>query len=269
MSPLWRDHLRIGVCPDRLILTGYRRGLRPAIAVRRIIPVESSPDAAHWQAAVDSLPSALALTKRGKTEITVILSNHFVRYALLPWNATLKTEAEWLALARHRLASVHGRAADDWSLRISQTARQGPRLVSAADKALLDALGARIAEGGARLASVQPYLMAAFNRLRPRVGNESCWLVIVEPGRLTLALIEHGAWRAIRSRRIDAGWPTTLPEILERESAVLALEQPCTQVIVYTQEAFDANTHGAFRVRDLTLAAGSPSSDRTLAMALG
>lgn len=267
MSPLWRDHLRIGLCPDRLILTGYRRGLRPVISVRRIIPVESSRDAAYWQAAVDCLPSALA--KEGKTEITVILSNHFVRYALLPWNATLKTEAEWLALARHRLASVHGRAADDWSLRVSETAPQGPRLVSTADKALLDALGARIAEGGASLASVQPYLMAAFNRLRPRVGSESCWLVIGEPGRLTLAFIEHGTWRAIRSRRVDDSWQTALPEILERESAVLALEQPCTQVLVYTQEAFDANMHGGFRMRDLTLSAGSPSSDRMLAMALG
>jgi len=70
---LWRDHLRIGLCPDRLILNGYRRGLRPVIAVRRIIPVESSRDAAHWQAAVDSLPSALAPTKGGKNEITVIM----------------------------------------------------------------------------------------------------------------------------------------------------------------------------------------------------
>src|SRR6185295_7823574 len=116
---------------------------------------------------------------------------------------------------------------------------QGPRLVSAADKALLDALRAKLAAGGARLASVQPYLMAVFNRLRQRVGNESCWLAIAEPGRLTLALIEHGTWRAIRSRRVDDGWQTALAQILERESAVLALAQPCTQVILHTPEAFD------------------------------
>lgn len=266
MSPLWRSELRVGLCPDRLVVAGYRGASRRRIARADVIPLELAHDPAPWQAAVAALPAALSAPK--KSEVTVILSNHFVRYALLPWNATLKTDAEWHALARHRLLSVHGQAAEGWAVRVSETAPRGPRVVSAADQAMLDALDAAIAGSGATLASVQPYLMAAFNRMQPAISNASCWLAIEEPGRLTLALIERGSWRAIRSRRADDRWCAMLPEILERESAILGLEQPCTQVAVCTQVAFDADTQGAYHLRDVTLAAGAAPGDRLLAMAL-
>jgi hypothetical protein len=119
----------------------------------------------------------------------------------------------------------------------------------------------------ARLVSVQPFLVAAFNRMRSgilsTIGSGSCWLVIEEPGRLTLAFIQHGVWVAIRSRRSDNRWRAALPEIIERESAFLALSKPCTRVIVCAQDAFDTGMHEAFRTqavnyRDLALAWESP-----------
>ncbi len=268
MSLLSRDRLRIGLAPDRLVLVGYRRGLRLRIVRREIIPVPPH-DPPHWQAAVEALPAARAHAGRGKPEATVILSNHFVRYALLPWNAALKTDAEWIALARHRLEAAHGPAVGSWALQICETASRGARVASATDGALLDALATRLAEGGARLVSVQPYLMSVFNRIRAKIGNESCWLVIAEPGRMILALIEDGAWRALRSRRVGDSWQAALPDLLERESAVLALERPCLRAVVHTPEAFNANLYDALQARDLTLAAGAALSDRRLAMVLG
>ena len=264
---LWRDHLRIGLGSKWLALAGYGRGLRPSLTHKEIVAVESTEDSASWQAAVDALPAALASIGRRRTDVTVILSNHFVRYMLLPWTAALKTESEWLALARHRFSSVHGPTAEDWVIRIAETGRKEPRIASAIDRRLLASLEQSVS-GRASLVSVQPYLMAAFNRLRSMIGEASCWLVVEEPGRLTLALIEHGVWRAIRSRRKDEFWRMTLSEILERESALLALEEPCTKVIVCTHVPFDTHMHGAYELRDLTLAPGAAASDRELAMAL-
>jgi len=111
-----------------------------------------------------------------------------------------------------------------------------------------------------RLVSVQPFLVAAFNRIRKTVGNGSCWIVVEEPGRLTLALIQRGMWIAIRSRRADSGWRNLLPEILERESAFLGLAEPVTRVIVCAQHEFDTEMHDAWRAeaiayRELALAA--------------
>jgi hypothetical protein len=263
----WRDQLRIGLGSKWRALAGYGRGLRPSLTRKEIITVESAEDSASWRAAVDALPAALASAGRRRADVTVILSNHFVRYALLPWNAALKTQSEWLALAHHRFISVHGPMAEDWVIRIAETGRGAPRIASAIDRTLLAALEQNVC-GPASLVSVQPYLMAAFNRLRATIGQASCWLVVEEPGRLTLALIENGVWRAIRGRRKDEFWRMTLSEILERESALLALEAPCTRVVVCTHIPFDTHIHGTYELRDLTLAPGAAASDRELAMAL-
>ncbi|MBI4205209.1 MAG: hypothetical protein HY527_09300 [Betaproteobacteria bacterium] len=267
MRVLWRDHLRIGLGSKWLALAGYRRGLRPTPSAKEIVVVDSADASGPWQAAVDALPAALALWDRPRLDVTVVLSNHFVRYALLPWNATLKSEAEWLALARHRFSSVHGPLAEEWVVRVAETGgRESPRIASAIDQALLAAIEEGIAGAGASLVSVQPYLMAAFNRMRPMIGNASSWLVIEEPGRLTLALIQGGVWRAIRSRRRDDPRHLTLPEVLERESALLALEEPCTRVVIHTHLTVDTPMHGAYELYDVTPDAAA--GDRELAMAL-
>ncbi|HUF79602.1 MAG TPA: hypothetical protein VMN03_00590 [Burkholderiales bacterium] len=283
MSLSWRNQLRIGLSPDRLIFAAYRGGLRPGsrhrIAASGIVAVDASGAPGphrrssdqplwNWQAAVDALPSALAAAAPGKPQATVILSNHFVRYAVLPWNAALNSGDEWLAYARHRMESVHGHAVAEWDLRVSATTRNGARMVCATDRALLEAVGARIAESGAELVSVQPYLMTAFNRMRERLETDACWLVLDEPGRLTLALIRDGGWCSIRSRRVNGDWRRNLPDILERESATLALEAPCTEVAIHSTEPFDFPLPGEYRLRDLTLPHGTPATGQPLAMAL-
>ncbi len=261
--PRPRHRIRVGLAPERIVLAGYSGGMRPSLARAEALCVEPRAGAARWQAAVDALPALLA---QPGCSVTVILSSQLVRYAVLPWNAALKGEDEWLAYARHRLQSVHGAAIEDWDFRVCATAPHGPRLVSATDRALLDALEAAVGAAGGTLESVQPYLMAAFNRAAPIPGDTSFWLVIEEPGRLTLALIQDGSWRSVRSRRVDARWRHELPAILERESAALGLEQPCTEVALHAEALPEDGSAVELRLRDLVAAAGEER--RTLAMVL-
>lgn len=217
MSPLWRERVSVGLCPDRLVLPG--RGAPRSMAVEPA----GEP---LWRAAVDALPAALAACPhRQPRSVRVVLSHHFVRYALLPWSAALGSEAAWLAYAQHRFAAVHGAQAAQWTLRIAPTAWRGARIACATETALLEALRARLGERKVRLASVQPHLMTAFNAARRDLPRPACWLVVAEAGRLALALIERGAWRALRSRRLGADWRDALPALLERESALLGLPQ--------------------------------------------
>ena len=261
-----RHRIRVGLAPERIVLAGYSGGLRSSLARAEAIFVEPRPDAVRWQAAIDALPSALGQLEGKGCPVTVILSSQLARYAVLPWNAALKSEDEWLAYARHRMQSVHGNAIDEWDFRVCATAPHGPRLVSATDRALLEALEAAVAAAGGTLESVQPYLMAAFNRAAPVPGDTSFWLVIEEPGRLTLALIQEGSWRSVRSRHVDARWRHELPAILERESAALGLEQPCTEVALHAEAIPEGGAAGDLRVRDLLAAAGEDR--RTLAMVM-
>jgi len=62
----------------------------------------------------------------GKPAATVILSNHFLRYALVPWRAELADAKEDLSFARHCFTKVYGKAAQQWKLRLSQEARKCP-----------------------------------------------------------------------------------------------------------------------------------------------
>jgi hypothetical protein len=209
-----------------------------------------------WRAAVEALPAILKA--HSCREASVVLADQFVRYALLPRSDAVKTHEQWLGLARHRFSALHGAIVAEWDIQVTETALRGPHLACAVDQELLAAIASACESAGVTLASVQPFLVAAFNRIRGRIGGGSCWIVVEEPGRLTLARIERGVWLAVRSRRSDERWRTVLPEILERESAFLGLEKPCTRVIVCAQGEFDARLHDAWRTdalsyRDLAL----------------
>jgi hypothetical protein len=250
VSLLWRKQLRISLAADRLVLRANR-------ARTSTLALQPDPNAPEWRAAVDALPGVLA--SFGSHDVSLVLADQFVRYALLAWNAALKTEEQWLALARHRLATVYGAAAAEWDVKLTETAPAGPRLACAVDRTLLAELAAAVSAAHARLVSLQPFLVAAFNRIRSTIGEGSCWLVVEEPARLTLAFIQRGVWLAVRSRRVDAGWRAALPELIGRESAFLALSEACTRVIVCAQGEFDAGMHEAFRLqavdyRELALA---------------
>jgi hypothetical protein len=243
LSWLKKKPLRIGVGAKRLMVSGAK-------------PLELTAGDG-WRPALDALPEILK-AHRGR-EAALVLADQFVRYALLPHNDAVKTPDQWLALARHRFGALHGAAAADWDIKVTQTAPLGPRLACAVDRELVEALAVAAVTSQIKLVSVQPFLVAAFNRIRQTVGNGSCWIVVEEPGRLTLALIRRGAWVAIRSRRSDERWRLVLPEILEREGAFLGLDEPCTRVIVCAQGEFDTEMHDAWRAqaisyRDLALA---------------
>jgi hypothetical protein len=251
---LFRNQLKIGLGPDRLLLAGHGRGFQKAAGKNGMMSVEASRGLADWRAAVEALPAAISMSELHRPEVTVVLSNHFVRYALLPANTALRKDEEWLAFAHHRLAAVHGPAMGEWTLRVSASGPDGSRVVSAAESALIEEVRAKTAECGAKLVSLQPNLMASFNAVRKDVGRESCWLAIRETGRLTLALLERGTWRAIRTRRVDDGWRMPLQEILERESALLALPQPYTRAVLFMKEDFAIHREDALHVPDWTLA---------------
>jgi hypothetical protein len=238
LSWLKRKHLRIGLGAKRVMVSGGKA-----------VELQNSDD---WRAAVDALPEILKA--HHSREASVVLADQFVRYALLPHNDAVKTPAQWLALARHRFSALHGAASAAWDVKVTETAPLGARLACAVDRELIERVASVFVSSQVHLVSVQPFLVAAFNRIRQQVGNGSCWIVVEEPGRLTLALIQRGAWVAIRSRRSDERWRTVLPEILERESAFLGLDRPCTRVIVCAQGEFefDAQMQDAWRAQAMS-----------------
>jgi len=205
-----------------------------------IVPCSSAGGSQPWRAALHALETSLLCFANGKTTATVILSNHFLRYTLVPWRAELADAEEELSFTRHCFAKVYGKAAQQWDLRLSQEAPEMPRLASAVDTELLDGLRGMFDGAGIPLRSIQPQLMAAFNGFRGRVQQNNAWLAMLEPGNLCLALLQKGHWSRVRSMRIDSDWREALPLILEREA--LLADDPAVphEVYVWNVEPGDA-----------------------------
>jgi hypothetical protein len=183
-----------------------------------VVSLGGAGAAQPWRAALLALEAALpGAAAKGRTAVTVVLSNQFLRYALVPWQAGLADAQEDLSYTRHCFAKVYGKAALQWEVRLSHQAAGKPRLASGVDAELLEGLRSMFGRPGIALRSIQPHLMAAFNGARRRLRQRSAWLALLEPGHLCLALLRDGHWSRVRSLRIDSSWRQELPRILERE----------------------------------------------------
>ncbi len=246
MSPSWSESLRIGLCPDRLIVARYGRGLRPRLIEKAAVPFDTGTAEEPWRAAVTALQKSLEAHAPRAADATIVLSNHFVRYALLGANEHLSNREEWLEYACHQFEKTYGMRARDWDIQVAEAGAAHPRLASAIDKALMAAAAAAFGNGRVRLRSVQPYLMIAFNRALPSMAQASFWFVAQEPGRLLLGLIRDGLWRSVRARQTSAQWYEDLPRMVEREGALLASE-PCRDVLVSAVEHVELAASNGFK----------------------
>lgn len=239
MSPLLRDELRVVLSPDQLVLVRIareftRRGLVRRVLAKELISFASAAGGeAPWEGAIRALEAALPGVAKRKTAATLILSNHFMRYTLVPWSEALSDEAEQMSYAQYCFRQAYGAAVENWELRLSLGPAGIPQLASAVDGRLLQALRLLFLQSGVVLKSVQPYLMAAYNNCRPRLQNRSAWLALFEPGCLCLALLQQGRWASVRSMRIGADWREQLPRILEREACMGASDSVPEAVFVW------------------------------------
>lgn len=202
----------------------FAPGWKRAAAERKTLTCAGAQErnAASWAAAVEALRELLAHPNLRRAEATVILSDHFVRYLLIPWSASLVTDEEQLAFARMRFVQVYGEAAQNWMLRLSCGAAGSAQVAAAIERPLIDALTALLANSPLALRSIQPQLMSAFNSARKAIGRDA-WLAIAEPGRVLLGLLRGGRWLSLRSRPLN-GETVALAELLDQERLMLGLE---------------------------------------------
>lgn len=270
MSRLWRDDLTIGLCPDRLVIVRRARGFRRQVLSKRTLCFDPSPLPQPWNAACREFGDFLSSPDGNGARITVVLSSHFVRYAVLPWNDALSGHAEWAAYARHAFGNTYGAVAADWEIRISPMGRRSPQVACATERALVEALFQAAHAAGMRLHSIQPALMAAYNRVGRLVRGHTTWIAVQEARRVTIALLSGRAWQFIRTRNIGGDWNAELPRLLHRESLLAGSSQQAAELLVYAEEVLHPGTSmsTASRTLDVTLERGLTSDLRPYALAL-
>ena len=272
MLPSWRNEVRIALCPDRVIMTRVAGRWRPRVTAKRVVRCADQGVAA-WSACIETLQEILAGGPWQGAVATVIISNHFVRYALVPWSEELASDDEKLVWVRHHFVEIYGEAVAGADYRWSEDRPDAPCLASALDGEFMRQIGAAFTAAALPLRSIQPYFMAAFNRCARRVNGGALWMLNVEPGRVCLASIVHGKWRGIASKMIGTDWRAELPVILSRELLLAEAAAAPTTVFAYAPEVSNFEIPGWKEVPLRALAARalpgfSPHTDAEYAMAL-
>ena len=219
MSPSLRERLIVGLSPAGVQFARYGRGLRPRLAESVTVPCGDS-GAQPWRSAVDTLARELPRLAARVPVCEVVLSNHFVRFQLLPWRPELRTREERAALAQAQYRGVFGPAAQGWTVRLAASAFGATTLACAVDRALVEELARLLKSAGARPAAIEPYLAAVFNRWRRELKAPPFWLVLLEPGRLWVGLMGATGWSNVSARRIGSDPLAETLAVLAQEAAV-------------------------------------------------
>lgn len=202
MSLPWRDQLHIALGPTEVVHLRRQLGMGGARVDTGVVRVEPAADAPAWRAPLDGLAMLWPVLATRPASVRVVLSNRFVRYAVVPWREDLSSPTEREEFTRHCFRETYGDSADGWALRENPEPHGRPSLACAVDRELLDSLRALSRGTRLRLGAIQPLFMTAFNEYRRALGDTGCFLVY-ERGRLCGATYERGEWRSAMSARVD------------------------------------------------------------------
>lgn len=211
----WHNTLRIGLAPGNVCLERIGRGLTRVPPTRELLGCAAAGHAG-WDTSLDALEAALALPAWRNAQARVVLSNHFVRYALIPWSENVAGRREVESLAAAQLREVHGEPVDAWTVRVSQTRYGSGWLAAAVDSALLARLQALCEPARLKLACAEPLFAVAFNRWRGAVREARAWFAVLEAGLSCLARLDGGAWSHLYSSRLAGPPGDELAAVLDR-----------------------------------------------------
>ena len=193
----WRDAAVAWVAPSQVGVALRRRGWRSASAPLHQMLLATPADAA---AALGRLAGD---AQASQASTRIVVSNRFVRTALLPQGQVLRGAAERQLAAREVLRSTHGDAVDAWTVAVDAQGAAST-LAAALDSDWLAGLLATARQAGLHAVSVRPLLALAAAQAWQHLAGREAWLLVTEPDGAMLARIDaQGAWLSLRSA--DAG----------------------------------------------------------------
>ncbi len=231
MPPLFPSEYCAALAPGRIELTRCGYGLRRRVeAWRRADLSPAGKESDCWRFVLDAFAGLLGADIPPRSRLKVVLSSHWVRFLVLPWNPQIASPDELAAYARASFERAHDEAARRWEIRVDEARAGYGRMACAIDRELLLGVTTVAAEAGCRLVGVQPYLMHAFNPLASPLGRQRFLFVLAEPERVTLAAADRGGWTSVRNCPVAAS-EERLTGLIERELQLLGGEAPRTVLV--------------------------------------
>lgn len=267
------DYYCASIAPGSAALLLMRRGWRPVILKKSCARSEAKTGGSPWLVELGLLEGLLSEARRD-LPLHIIISNHYMRYRLIPAPPLSMSSADVLALMQHCFREVYGDVINDWQIRANPLPDGGDVVACAVDRALMVGLKAAAGKAGLRLVSAQPYFMNGYNSTCRLIDSAAACFVQVESGRMIVGIMRNKNWLGLRAVIASPQWQEDLPTHIEREILLAGLEVTSPKVFLHAPEAEQLITHeNAFPwklIRAFTrpIAGYSPLHDVSYAMAL-
>jgi hypothetical protein len=212
VSPLWRDEIGIHLSPSRVLMIRLGRGLEPVMREHHEHAIVCG-DWNDWTAPLGVLDQLLERPQWRSAGARLVLSDCWVRYALVPWAPALMSADEQLSHARQVLIRLYGNAVGEWEIRLSQAPPGRSRLACAMPAALHNWIRDIRTRHRLALISLQPQLLVAYENWRHRLPAAGAWFVTIGDGTLTAARLGCETWDRVHSVRIGEEWARDLKRL--------------------------------------------------------
>lgn len=193
----WRKPVTVVIAPEGVVLNS---GTIFAPEVDSKTAITSKPSS--WLGVLAELEKNAV--KIGSEKIRFIVSNHYVRYAILPWRKDIFSQQDWQSLAENNLRALHGNVVDNWKLSVAMQGYGKPLVISAIDQLLFTQLEEVAKLHKWTIEAIEPALMTALNHYRHKIKNND-WLLMTEPEHVLLAESGNGSLVGFSSVRPPSG----------------------------------------------------------------
>ena len=251
---LFVDELRVFIHPHHIVLLRLKRSFKSKL--KQEVVYQQRIDFANNVQDVECiqviLKNALAHSQWQGAMPIIVLSNHFVRYSVIPWNIELTGEVERQAYLKHCFNQSFGDVAKSWDFCMSEPVFGKPAIASAISANLLTVLHDVFDQVGLKIVAISPHLMLAINstlsqiktvsQIKQSVSSQhkseeyTFWLVSIENGRVCLALMESGGWRLVKNVAMEDNVTEQVTSLIQRVTIICNVEYEAP-VLLYWPES--------------------------------
>lgn len=248
---LFADELSILICPHEILVKRTVRNLKsrlkPEVVGTKKIAVsrtaDENGDSNYHEIIIENLKQLLNEPISREAKLHVVLSNHFVKYVVIPWNADISSTDERLAYMKHCFVQAFGEGIKNWDCRMSLPAYGKSAIASAVDMNLITKIYDLFESLNKPLQGISPYLGLIINHAIEEIEDknltaksEEFWIAVVQNQRVCIVLHDDSGWRLVKNLMADDDVLSQISAMIQREKINISLNENLP-ILVYWPES--------------------------------